>query len=108
MNRRDFLQTSAAALPFLTLAGKASAQQTQAAAVPFGPAYVRQIARDLATKSYQAPDEKLPDSLKDLDYDRYRAIRFADAWYSVMSERYGSRSETVVTRGSTAGADVGG
>lgn len=76
MNRRDFLQTSAAALPFLTLAGKASAQQTQAAAVPFGPAYVRQIARDLATKSYQAPDEKLPDSLKDLDYDRYRAIRF--------------------------------
>ena len=67
MNRRDFLQTSAAALPFLTLAGKASAQQTQAAAVPFGPAYVRQIARDLATKSYQAPDEKLPDSLKDLE-----------------------------------------
>jgi glucans biosynthesis protein len=34
------------------------------------------MARDLAGKSFQAPDNKLPDNLKDLDYDRYRAIRF--------------------------------
>jgi len=34
------------------------------------------MARDLAGKSFKAPDNKLPDSLKDLDYDRYRAIRF--------------------------------
>jgi glucans biosynthesis protein len=34
------------------------------------------MARDLAGKSFKAPDNKLPDNLKDLDYDRYRAIRF--------------------------------
>ena len=34
------------------------------------------MARDLAGKAFKAPDNKLPDNLKDLDYDRYRAIRF--------------------------------
>lgn len=34
------------------------------------------MARDLAGKSFKAPNNKLPDNLKDLDYDRYRAIRF--------------------------------
>lgn len=34
------------------------------------------MARDAASKPYKAPDAKLPDNLKDLDYDRYRAIRF--------------------------------
>lgn len=37
---------------------------------------MRQIARDTASKPFKAPDNKLPDSLKDLDYDHYRAIRF--------------------------------
>lgn len=44
--------------------------------VPFDRSVVRQMARDLAGKSFKAPDNKLPDNLKDLDYDRYRAIRF--------------------------------
>ncbi len=35
------------------------------------------MARDLASKAYKAPDNKLPDKLKDLDYDRYRMIRFS-------------------------------
>ena len=43
---------------------------------PFDRSIVRQMARDLAGKSFKAPDNKLPDNLKDLDYDRYRAIRF--------------------------------
>jgi glucans biosynthesis protein len=34
------------------------------------------MARDAAAKPFKAPDSKLPDNLKDLDYDRYRAIRF--------------------------------
>ncbi len=42
----------------------------------FDPASVRQIARDLAQKPYQAPNTALPDNLKDLDYDKYRKIRF--------------------------------
>ena len=34
------------------------------------------MARDAATKPFKAPDSKLPDNLKNLDYDHYRAIRF--------------------------------
>src|SRR5258708_4715217 len=37
---------------------------------------VRQIAREAAAKPFKAPDSQLPDNLKDLDYDHYRAIRF--------------------------------
>lgn len=37
---------------------------------------VRQMARDIAAKPFKAPDDKLPDALKKLDYDKYRAIRF--------------------------------
>ena len=42
----------------------------------FGPSSVRELARALAGKAYEAPDEKLPNALKDLNYDQYRAIRF--------------------------------
>ena len=38
---------------------------------------MRALARELAQKPYKAPDDKLPDPLKDLTYDRYRMIRFA-------------------------------
>jgi glucans biosynthesis protein len=72
LDRRTFLGTSVAAS--LLAANRASAAQP--AASPFGPSSVRQIARDLANKAYQPPDEKLPDSLSNLDYDHYRAIRF--------------------------------
>jgi glucans biosynthesis protein len=45
--------------------------------VAFDSSMVRQMARDAATRPFKAPDNKLPDNLKDLDYDHYRAIRFA-------------------------------
>jgi periplasmic glucans biosynthesis protein len=70
LNRRDFLQGSAA----LPLAGFMTPANAQSA--PFDRSVVRQAARDLAAKPFKAPDSKLPDNLKDLDYDRYRAIRF--------------------------------
>src|SRR3981081_1248042 len=35
------------------------------------------MARDTASKPFKAPDDKLPDNLKDLDYDHYRGIRFS-------------------------------
>jgi glucans biosynthesis protein len=44
---------------------------------PFEPTMVRQLARDLAQKDYQAPDTSLPSELKELSYDRYRKIRFS-------------------------------
>ena len=40
--------------------------------MPFDRSVVRQIARDAASKPYKAPDTKLPDNLKNLDYDHYR------------------------------------
>ncbi len=74
MNRRDFLQASIA----LPLAASASGliNPARAQPAPFDRSIVRQLARDAAGKAFKAPDSKLPDNLKDLDYDRYRAIRF--------------------------------
>ncbi|MDD1585373.1 glucan biosynthesis protein G, partial [Bradyrhizobium sp. WBOS4] len=73
MNRRQLVQGSAL-LPALLLASRRSL-----AAPPdnaFGPSTVRDLARMLASKPYEGPDEKLPGGLKDLDYDQYRSIRF--------------------------------
>src|SRR3954469_18764146 len=75
LNRRDFLQVSAA-LPLVASTARALVTPTNAQPVPFDRSIVRQAARDLAAKPFKAPDSKLPDNLKDLDYDRYRAIRF--------------------------------
>src|SRR5947208_3289903 len=44
--------------------------------MPFDRSVVRQLARETASKPYKAPDTKLPDNLKKLDYDHYRQIRF--------------------------------
>jgi len=79
LNRRKFLVS--AGLPFLVGASRsismANAQAGPAGdAAGFSAASVRQLARDLAQQPYKPPDNKLPDSLKDLDYDRYRSIRF--------------------------------
>jgi periplasmic glucans biosynthesis protein len=79
LRRRDFLAAGLA----LPLAGRPlyDAMVTQAYAqdkgAPFDAASVRALARELAQKPYKAPDDKLPDALKDLTYDRYRMIRFA-------------------------------
>lgn len=74
MNRRRFLQ-AAATLPLASTAGGLSSW-AQAQAGPFDRSIVRQLARETASKPYKAPETKLPDNLKDLDYDRYRQIRF--------------------------------
>ncbi|MGY3614299.1 glucan biosynthesis protein G [Bradyrhizobium sp. USDA 10063] len=71
MNRRQLLQGSAV-LPTLVLFPGTET----VAAVPFGPSTVRELARSLASKSFEAPDEKLPAELNDLNYDQYRSIRF--------------------------------
>jgi glucans biosynthesis protein len=75
LNRRDFLQVSAA-LPLAASGTRGLLTPAQAESGPFDRSIVRQMARDAAGKPFQAPDSKLPDNLKDLDYDHYRAIRF--------------------------------
>jgi glucans biosynthesis protein len=74
LNRRDFLGASVA-ISVLT-AIRESASRAEASDMKFGPSYVRQIAQEAAKGAYRAPDHELPKSLQNLDYDRYRAIRF--------------------------------
>jgi periplasmic glucans biosynthesis protein len=75
LNRRDFLQVSAA-LPLVASTARGLLTPAQAQLAPFDRSIVRQMARDAAGKPFKAPDSKLPDHLNDLDYDHYRAIRF--------------------------------
>ncbi|WP_322517076.1 glucan biosynthesis protein G [Rhodopseudomonas palustris] len=75
MNRRQVL-TGLAAIPLLQSQASTSAAQAADKPRAFEPSVVRQLARELAGKAYQAPDSKLPSPLADLDYDAYRAIRF--------------------------------
>jgi periplasmic glucans biosynthesis protein len=72
VNRRDFLAASALA----SVAAPELLARAYAQPAPFDRAIVRQMARDLAAKPYKAPDDSLPDHLRDIDYDHYRAIRF--------------------------------
>jgi periplasmic glucans biosynthesis protein len=65
------------ALPLMSLATRRLVLPAQAEPLPFDASTVRQLARDTAAKPFKAPDNKLPDNLKDLDYDHYRAIRFS-------------------------------
>lgn len=74
MNRRRFLQTAAAVPLSNSVAGLIVPARAEAS--PFDRSIVRQLARDAANKPYKAPDVKLPDNLKNLDYDHYRQIRF--------------------------------
>jgi glucans biosynthesis protein len=73
LNRRQLLGASAA-LPLLTILPRSLAAAPGPTA--FDASVVRSLARDAAAKPYKAPDNKLPDSLKDLNYDQYRALRF--------------------------------
>jgi glucans biosynthesis protein len=75
LNRRDFLQVSAA-LPLVASTARRLFTPAQAQPAPFDRSIVRQLARDAAGKPFKASDSKLPDHLNDLDYDHYRAIRF--------------------------------
>jgi glucans biosynthesis protein len=81
VNRRQFLATSVAVPVIVSFSSAIGAQAPNNAAAkpqdtPFDPVNVRQMARELAQKAYQAPDMSLPDGLKKLDYDKYRKIRF--------------------------------
>jgi len=60
----------------MSIAAPGILSSAQAEPATFDRSIVRQMARDLAGKPYKAADEKLPDSLQQLDYDHYRAIRF--------------------------------
>uniref|UniRef100_UPI0025E5951A glucan biosynthesis protein G n=1 Tax=Tardiphaga sp. TaxID=1926292 RepID=UPI0025E5951A len=73
MNRRQLLGATAV-LPLLAMSPRSLA--AAAGPTPFDASVVRQMARDAASKAFKAPDNKLPDSLKNLDYDQYRALRF--------------------------------
>jgi len=73
LNRRQMLRGA------IALSAAASLRRLQAAEsgfVEFGPSTVRDIARALSARPFEPPDEKLPDALKDLNYDQYRSIRF--------------------------------
>lgn len=72
LNRRRFL-AAAAALPLF----KASRGATeQAGTTPFNTSAVRQLALQVSSAPFRPADNKLPNGLKDLDYDRYRTLRF--------------------------------
>jgi len=75
LNRRNFLQVSAA-LPLVASTTRGLLTPAKAETSPFDRSVVRQMAQDVGSKPFKAPDSKLPDNLKDLDYDHYRAIRF--------------------------------
>ena len=64
-------------MPLITIAAPRLAASAIAQASPFDRSLVRQMARELASKAFKAPDNKLPDNLKELDYDHYRSIRFS-------------------------------
>src|SRR3954454_11966024 len=74
LNRRNLLQ-AAVSLPLMSSA-RQIITAASAEAIPFDRSIVRQLARDAANKPYKAADTKLPDNLKNIDYDQYRQIRF--------------------------------
>src|SRR6195952_5756683 len=65
-----------ASWPFSSALAATAANPAPPADAAFDPATVRRLAQELSQKAFQAPDSKLPDNLKDLDYDKYRKIRF--------------------------------
>jgi glucans biosynthesis protein len=78
LRRRDLL-AGGLALPFVGRGisdAFVAAAHAQEKPLPFEAASVRAWARELAQKPYKPPDNKLPDVLRDLTYDRYRMIRF--------------------------------
>jgi len=75
VHRRDLLR-GGMALPVLAALGSTEAGAADDQGTPFDASTVRELARQLAQKPYQPPDSKLPDELKDLDYQQYRSIRF--------------------------------
>ncbi len=78
LHRRDLVLGGLSLSLLTALARNVSAGTALAADEwkPFDAPSVRDMARDLASKPYKAQNRELPAELKDIDYDRYRAIRF--------------------------------
>lgn len=80
MQRREFLVGAVGLTAWAGLAAWAAGNRTAASdGTPFDGSTVRQLARQLSRSSYKAPNDPLPDTLKNLSYDAYRAIRFLPA-----------------------------
>ena len=71
MRRRDLLIGVASAL-----AARPAVASQASGETPFDGSTVRTLARSLAAQPYQPSDAALPDALKGLEYQDYRAIRF--------------------------------
>lgn len=81
MNRRDFMTTGlATSLGLAVQTGSLHAESGPAAGAGQAVAFDRQKliaqAESLSRRSYQAPQGKLPPSLKSVDYDTYRTLRY--------------------------------
>ncbi len=78
MKRRDLIGGLALAglLPRQTGLWPDIAEAADEPSRPFDAGTVRAIARDLATKPYAAPDERLPAAIGNAGYDQYRSITF--------------------------------
>lgn len=76
MERRTFVTAGLAALSCLTAASLGVAASPAAALPDRIGDMVRELARGLSRRRFQAPAERLPAALKALDYDAYRTIRF--------------------------------
>lgn len=81
MQRRDFLQASAALVaagfPAQSLfAAAASPLKFLGAARPFDYAWLKGYARQYAGQPYRAPESHIPAEVKKLDWDQYQAIRY--------------------------------
>ncbi len=77
MQRREFLVGSVGLAAWTGIGPWAAETAPQARDdTPFDGSTVRQLARKLSQSPYKAPNDPLPDELKKLSYDAYRAIRF--------------------------------
>ncbi|WP_232481045.1 glucan biosynthesis protein [Roseomonas sp. KE2513] len=88
MNRRAILTalSMAGLLPGVSPASIRAARAADAPTHLFDDTTVREMARELASKPFAAPDERLPGPLSDLGYDQYRTIRY-DAQRALWRDR---------------------
>ncbi|MDB5635002.1 MAG: Periplasmic glucan biosynthesis protein MdoG [Tardiphaga sp.] len=76
LSRRSLVMGAAAMPALIGIRTQQAAAADSGDSTPFNPSVIRQLARDLAQKSFKAPDRSFPDTLKNLSYDNYRSIRF--------------------------------
>lgn len=80
MNRRNFLQALSllglAATPLFSRSADAFDLLHTAGTQPFDYAWLKGQARARADHAYRAPEERLPASVQQLDWDQYQAIRY--------------------------------